>query len=61
MPEIPRFYGIRIRMFSEVGQPPARAHVHAYFQAHVAVFGIDPTALIAGSLPRTPQRLAAPR
>lgn len=39
--------------------PPRRAeHLHlAYFQDGVAVFGIDPIEVIAGSLPRKQKRL----
>jgi len=53
MPELSRFYGIIIRMFSEPGE---RHHV-AYFQQHSAVFSISPVALIAGDLPQRQQRL----
>jgi hypothetical protein len=44
-------------MFSEVGASHHRAHFHAYYQEHVAVFGIDPVEIISGSLPRRQQRL----
>jgi len=57
MPELSRFYGIIIRMFSE---PSGRHHVphfHAYYQEHVAVFSISPVALIIGYLPQRQQRL----
>jgi hypothetical protein len=57
MPELSRFFGIVIRMFAEVGGPHHRPHFHAYYQEHVAIFGIDPVDLIAGGLPRRPQRL----
>ena len=57
MPELSRFYGIVIRMFSEVGNPHHRPHFHAYYQERVAVFAIDPVALIAGSLPVRQRRL----
>ena len=41
MPEIARFFGIIIRMFAEEGQPHHRAHFHAYYQDHAAVFAVD--------------------
>lgn len=57
MPELSRFFGIIIRMFSEVGEPHHRAHFHAYYQEHVAVLSIEPVEVISGSLPRRQQRL----
>lgn len=40
------------------GWPPHQApHFHAYYQDAVAVFGIDPIELIAGSLPQKQRRL----
>lgn len=57
MPELSRFFGIIIRMFSEVGVPHHRAHFHAYYQEQVAVLGVDPVEIISGSLPRRQQRL----
>ena len=50
MPELSRFFGIIIRMFVEVGGPHHRPHFHAYYQEHVAIFGIDPVDLIAGGV-----------
>ena len=52
MPEISRFFGIIIRMFAEAGAPHQAPHLHAYYQDGVAVFGIDPIELIAGSIPQ---------
>lgn len=57
MPELSRFFGIIVRMFSETGQPHHRPHFHTYYQEHVAVVGIDPVEIIGGSLPRRQQRL----
>lgn len=57
MPELSRFYGIIIRMYMEAGEPHHLPHFHAYYQEHVAVFGLDPVDLIAGSLPRRQHRL----
>ena len=57
MPELSRFYGIIIRMFSEPSARHHTPHFHAYYGEHVAVFGVSPVALIAGSLPQRQQRL----
>ena len=57
MPELSRFFGIIIRMYMEVGEPHHRPHFHAYYQDEVAIFGLDPIELIAGSLPRRQRRL----
>jgi hypothetical protein len=51
MPELCRFHGIILRMYMEVGAPRHTPHFHAYYQDDVAVYGIDPVELIAGSLP----------
>lgn len=57
MPEIARFFGIIIRMFSEPSAPHHRPHFHAYYQSHVGVFAMDEIELIAGELPRRQRRL----
>lgn len=57
MPELSRFFGIIVRMYMEVGLPHHTPHFHAYYQDDVAVFGLDPIELIAGSLPRRQKRL----
>ena len=57
MPEIARFFGIIILMFSEAGAPHHSPHFHAYSQNHVAIYLIDTVDLISGSLPRKQQRL----
>jgi hypothetical protein len=57
LPELSRFYGIIIRMFSEPAGRHHASHFHAYYQEHVAVFSISPVQLIAGSLPQRQQRL----
>ena len=56
MPELSRFYGIIIRMFVEVGGRHHRAHFHAYYDEHVAVFTLDPVELVAGMLPQRQRR-----
>ena len=50
MPELARFFGIRIRMYAEAGRPHHRPHFHAYYQEEVAIYSIDSIDLIAGSL-----------
>ena len=57
MPELSRFFGIVIRMFSEPGIPHHVPHFHAYYQDQAAVFGIDPVDLLAGSIPQKQRRL----
>lgn len=57
MPELSRFFGIIIRMYFEASGPHHVAHFHAYYQNEVAVYGIEPVEMIAGSLPRRQQRL----
>lgn len=57
MPELARFFGILIRMFSELGAPHSTPHFHAYYQDNGAVFTFDPIGLVSGSLPRRQQRL----
>jgi len=56
VPELSRFFGIIIRMYAEVNAPHHRSHFHAYYQEEVAIYGLDPVELIAGSLPRRQQR-----
>lgn len=55
MPEISRFFGIIIRMFSEDESPHHRPHFHAYYQDRSASYALDPIELLEGSLP-TPQK-----
>lgn len=57
MPEISRFFGIIIRMFTETGVQHRMPHLHAYYQDYKATFRIDSGELLAGSLPRRQQRL----
>ena len=57
MPELSRFFGIIIRMFTEVGAQHHAAHFHAYWQDDEAAFGIDPVQLLAGYLPTRQRRL----
>ena len=44
-------------MFAEAGEPHHGAHFHAYYRDDVAVFGIAPVEMMAGSLPTRQRRL----
>ena len=44
-------------MYMEAGDPHHLPHFHAYYQDEVAVIGLNPVDLIAGSLPRRQRRL----
>lgn len=57
MPELARFFGIVIRMYTEPGAPHHRPHFHAYYQNYAAVYGIDPIEVIGGELPIKQRRL----
>jgi hypothetical protein len=57
MPELSRFYGIIVRMYSEPSERHNLPHFHAYYQEHDAIFSISPVALVAGLLPQRQQRL----
>jgi hypothetical protein len=57
VPELSRFFGIIVRMFTEVGAPHHHPHFHAVYQDEEAVFSIDRVERIGGELPRTQQRL----
>ena len=57
MPELSRFYGIIIRMFSEPSERHHVPHFHAYYQEDVAVFSISPLALVTGFMPQRQRRL----
>ena len=58
MPELSRFQGIVIRMYTELGAPHHTPHLHAYYQDSVAIYSIDnPVECIAGELPRRQRRL----
>ena len=57
MPELSRFFGIIIRVYTEFDAPHHRPHFHTYYQDDEAVYGIDPIELISGSLPKRQQRL----
>jgi hypothetical protein len=56
MPELSRFFGIIIQMYSEPFAPHHRPHFHAYYQEMAAVFGLEPIEMISGSLPLRQQR-----
>ena len=43
-------------MYMEAGVEHNTPHFHAYYQNNVAVFGINPVEIIAGSIPKRQQR-----
>lgn len=53
MPEISRFYGIRILMYFDEHNPP---HFHAEYNSYNATFDMDGN-ITEGELPRTQKRL----
>ena len=57
MPELSRFFGTIVRMYVEPGAPHHRAHFHAYYGEHVAIYAIDPVELMDGEFPRRQRRL----
>lgn len=57
MPEVSRFYGIVIRMYSERGARHRQPHFHAYFGEWTATIAIDSLANLGGALPAPQRRL----
>ncbi len=56
MPEISRFYGIRITIYFD-DHPPS--HFHAEYGEHEAVFSIKNGDMINGNLPKTAKKLVS--
>lgn len=54
MPEITRFYGIIIKLFSGAHPPP---HFHAVYGEHNALFDIESLDVIEGDLPPRAMKL----
>jgi hypothetical protein len=57
VPEIARFYGIIVRMFTEPDAPHHRPHFHAYYQGSVGIYAVDVIELVGGRLPLRQARL----
>ena len=57
MPELSRFYGLIIQMFTERGGKHHTPHFHVRYRNEKAVFSLPSIEMIAGSLPRKQQRL----
>jgi hypothetical protein len=57
MPELSRFYGIVIRMYSEPTTRHGVPHFHAYHAENQAVFSIASAGLMIGYLPPRQRRL----
>lgn len=56
VPELSRFFGVVIRMYTERGSGHV-PHFHAYYQGMAASFSLDPLELIVGELPIRQRRL----
>lgn len=54
MPEISRFYGIIVRMYTRDHPPP---HIHVRYAEHEAMIDIRSAQVLAGELPRRALRL----
>lgn len=57
MPEISRFYGIRILMYRESEERHQRQHFHAVYGEHAAVFDVRTGEILAGAIPSPQRRL----
>jgi len=57
MPEISRFFGIIITMYSEIVGQHSRPHFHARYQDNNIVIAIDQIEVLAGQLPNKQLRL----
>ena len=57
MPELSRFFGIRVIMRSEHLTRHRRPHLHAAYQQSNVVLAVDTIEVLAGQLPRRQQRL----
>lgn len=57
MPEISRFFGIIITMYSEITGQHSRPHFHARYQDYNVVIAIDEVEVLAGELPKKQNRL----
>ena len=56
MPELSRFYGIIVRMFSEKGGKHSKAHIHAIFGDEEIVIALDGEVL-EGSFPNKQKKI----
>ena len=59
MPAISMFYGILIRMFFYDTDKHNVPHIHAEYQANVAVYSIPEGEVLAGTLPPKKHKLVA--
>jgi hypothetical protein len=57
LPELARFFGIIIRMYTEASAPHHRPYFHAYYRNYATVYSIDPLEMISGELPQRQRRL----
>lgn len=56
MPEISRFYGIIVRMFSIDSEHPPK-HIHVKYNEYMAVIEIKNLVIIEGKLPKKAKQL----
>jgi hypothetical protein len=57
MPTISMFYGILVRMFFRDNEQHKTPHIHAEYQGEVAVYSIADGSLLAGSIPKSKEKL----
>ena len=57
MPELSRFFGIRVHMFAEHSVRHHRPHLHATYQRAKVVLAVDTIEVLTGRLPPRQQRL----
>lgn len=57
MPEVSRFSGIVISMYTETPARHHQPHFHAYYGEHAAVIAIATGEYLASSLPNTQRRI----
>jgi hypothetical protein len=57
VPDIARFYGIILRMYSEAGGQHHRTHLHAYAAGTQGVVAVDRIEILSGNLSSRNERL----
>ena len=57
MPEISRFLGIVITLYTETGVQHNLPHFHVRYAGYKAVYGIDPVVQLEGAQPIAQQRM----
>ena len=57
MPTISMFYGVLVQMFFRDNVQHSTPHLHAAFQGEIGVYSIPDGTLLAGSLPKSKEKL----